>query len=54
MDILVLADAQTSGGLLFGVADDKVDDVVEALESTGHRPSVIGQTAVGEGLITLG
>ena len=54
MDILVLADAQTSGGLLFGVADDKVDDVVEALEATGHRPSVIGQTAVGEGFITLG
>ena len=54
LDILVLADAQTSGGLLFGVADDKVDDVVEALEATGHRPSVIGQTTVGEGLITLG
>ena len=53
LDVLVLADAQTSGGLLFGVAEDKVDDVVVALKASDHRPSVVGQAAVGEGLITL-
>jgi len=53
LDVLLLADAQTSGGLVFGVSDDRVADVVATLEDTGHRPSVVGRTAAGSGRITL-
>ncbi len=53
LDVLLLADAQTSGGLLFGVEESRVADVVAGLEATGHRPSLVGRTSPGTGRITL-
>jgi selenide,water dikinase len=51
-DVLVLADAQTSGGLLFGVASD-AEAVAGALRASGHDAAVIGRvTGHGDGHIT--
>jgi selenide,water dikinase len=51
-DLLVLADAQTSGGLLFGVATGG-DAVADALRADGHDAAVIGRvTGRGDGRIT--
>ena len=44
---VVLADAQTSGGLLFGCPTDLVDDVVERLTATGHTAARIGRLLAG-------
>ena len=52
-DVLVLADAQTSGGLLFGVAADQVPDVLAELGATGHTAAAIGQARAGTGRIHL-
>lgn len=41
-DRILLADAQTSGGMLFGVHPDAADDAVAALVDTGHSASIIG------------
>jgi selenide,water dikinase len=49
-DVLLLADAQTSGGLLFGVAADRAADVVAQL---GPPAAVIGSVRTGEGRIRL-
>jgi selenide,water dikinase len=52
-DQLLLADAQTSGGLLFGVATDAVA-VVAALRADGHDAAVVGRvTGRGDGRITV-
>jgi selenide,water dikinase len=51
--LLVLADAQTSGGLLFGVAADRADSVVDQLRSRGHRAAAIGAARRGSGRIRL-
>jgi selenide, water dikinase len=40
--LTLLADAQTSGGLLFGCPADRVDDALAELLGTGHRSAVIG------------
>lgn len=53
IDALLLADAQTSGGLVFGVDHDRVDGVLAELAETGHRAARIGSTAPGDGHITL-
>lgn len=51
--LLVLADAQTSGGLLFGVSPETADAVVNDLRSDGHAAAAVGRvTASGEGRIT--
>lgn len=50
--LTLLADAQTSGGLLFGVAAHAADAVTR-LRSTGHDCAVIGHTIHGNGLIQL-
>jgi len=51
---LVLADAQTSGGLLFGCAPDAVGAALERLVDTGHRAAAIGEFLPGDpGTITL-
>ena len=50
---LLLADAQTSGGLVFGVDPGESPAVLEALASSGHTAAVIGTTATGSGTITL-
>ncbi len=50
---LLLADAQTSGGLVFGVDPSAADDVLAELATTGHRAAVIGTTIAGVGQLTL-
>jgi selenide,water dikinase len=52
---LLLADAQTSGGLLFGAADARAASAaVAALTTSGHTAAVIGRvTAPGQGRVTL-
>jgi selenide,water dikinase len=44
---LLLADAQTSGGLVFGVDPAVTDDVVRELAATGHRAAVVGRATAG-------
>ena len=52
--LLLLADAQTSGGLLFGVERDVADTVVEDLRGSGHDAAVVGRaTADGPGHIAV-
>ncbi len=41
--LTLLADAQTSGGLLFGCSADRVDDAVAELIDAGHRAAAIGE-----------
>lgn len=42
--LLVLADAQTSGGLVFGVQSSASANVIAELTASGHRCSIIGRT----------
>ena len=52
--LLLLADAQTSGGLLFGVEAGCGYEAVTRLRQTGHDAAVIGHvTQVGQGQITV-
>lgn len=53
IDLLLLADAQTSGGLVFGVDKDKSSDVCAELEELGVVAALIGETDAGEGKISL-
>ena len=53
IDLLLLADAQTSGGLIFGVDKDKSSDVCAELEEQGVVAALIGETGAGEGKISL-
>ena len=53
IDLLLLADAQTSGGLVFGVDKDKSSDVCAELEELGVDAALIGETDAGEGKISL-
>ena len=48
VDQLLFADAQTSGGLIFGVGPDRTADVLAELADTGHTAAVIGTTAADE------
>jgi selenide,water dikinase len=49
---LLLADAQTSGGLLIAVPPERLDDLLENLREQGTlRQSVIGRLAAGNGRI---
>lgn len=41
--LTLLADAQTSGGLLFGCPADRVADAVAELIESGHRAAAIGE-----------
>ena len=50
LDVLLLADAQTSGGLLFGAAPDRARAAVREL---GGAAAVIGEVRAGTGRITL-
>ncbi len=50
---LLVADAQTSGGLVFGVDRGQADSVVAALRSTGHQAATIGSTSTGNGRFLL-
>ena len=43
----ILADPQTSGGLLFSCRPDRVDDALAALDGSGHSAALIGELAAG-------
>jgi selenide, water dikinase len=51
--LAVLADPQTSGGLLMAVGRAAAEAVVAELRRTGHQAGVIGAVAAGSGLIRL-
>jgi selenide, water dikinase len=51
--VVLLADAQTSGGLVFGVAPAHAAPAVDELRASGHRAAVIGAAAPGSGRILL-
>ena len=51
--MLVLADAQTSGGLLFGAEPARADEAVEALRASGHAAAVIGSVTEGRGTMRV-
>jgi selenide,water dikinase len=53
LTLLLLADAQTSGGLLFGVSPDRSGAAVSALVDTGHTAAVIGRVTDPVGLLAL-
>lgn len=53
IDLLLLADAQTSGGLLFGIREDLVDDALAQLRIQNVQASAIGQIKSGHGQIIL-
>ena len=53
LDLTMLADAQTSGGLLFGVDAADAASVIAELVDTGHEAAVIGTVMSGSGAITI-
>ncbi len=53
LTVTLLADAQTSGGLLFGAEPDAAQRAVDRLRATGHAAAVIGGATAGSGLTTL-
>ena len=53
IDVHLLADAQTSGGLVFAVQPEKVETALKKLIETGHDAAVIGRMHSGSGLIRL-
>ncbi len=42
LEALLMADAQTSGGLVFGVSSDRIEEAMAALLATGHTAAAIG------------
>jgi len=52
-DLLLLADAQTSGGLIFGVEKTKSSEACAELNERGVAAMVIGETHEGKGTIRL-
>lgn len=50
---LLLADAQTSGGLLFGAPEPAAQKAVERLRAAGHACAVVGLASKGTGIIRL-
>ena len=53
LDVLLLADAQTSGGLLFGAEPERARAAVAELAEAGGSAAVIGEVHAGTGRITL-
>lgn len=53
LDQLLVADAQTSGGLVFGVDPGETATVLAALATTGHDAALIGSTSAGDGGLEL-
>ena len=51
--LLLLADAQTSGGLVFGVSREDTVAVRARLHEQGHEGAVIGHVKAGDGTIRL-
>ena len=53
IDVHLLADAQTSGGLVFGVEPEKAETTLNKLIEAEHHAAVIGRMNSGSGLIRL-
>ncbi len=53
MTLVLLADAQTSGGLLFGAAPEAAAVAVEQLRTSGHEAAMVGRVAPGPRAIRL-
>jgi selenide,water dikinase len=53
LTVTLLADAQTSGGLLFGAIPDAASAAVDRLRATGHDAAIIGRARAGNGGILL-
>jgi selenide, water dikinase len=53
LDVLLLADAQTSGGLLFGAEPARAAAAVSALRAEGHDAAVVGTVETGTGRTRL-
>jgi len=51
--VTLLADAQTSGGLLFGAAAGAAGAAVERLRASGHDAAIIGHAVAGSGRTLL-
>ncbi|MDQ4068961.1 MAG: selenide, water dikinase SelD, partial [Actinomycetota bacterium] len=51
--VIVLADAQTSGGLLFGAEPARAEVAVANLRATGHAAAVVGALEEGKGTIRI-
>lgn len=51
--VALLADAQTSGGLLFGAAPEQAHAAVSDLQASGHEAAVVGSVSAGSGRISL-
>jgi selenide, water dikinase len=52
-DVMLLADAQTSGGLLFGAEPEKAAAAVAELREQGVEAAVIGRVVPGRGRILV-
>ena len=50
---LLVADAQTSGGLVFGVDPGATTDVLAELAATGHTAACIGSVSAGDAALVL-
>jgi selenide,water dikinase len=53
VSVLILADAQTSGGLVFGVAQERGDQAVAELRGKGHPAAVVGTARSGTGRLRV-
>jgi selenide,water dikinase len=53
LSVLLLADAQTSGGLLFGADAEAAERAVSDLRATGHEAAVVGTLTKGAGTVRL-
>jgi selenide,water dikinase len=53
LTLALLADAQTSGGLLFGVAAPAAGEAVAALVESGHQAAIVGEVTAGTGFIRV-
>jgi len=51
--VTVLADSQTSGGLLFGAEPALAEEAVAALCESGHAAAVVGRVREGPGTIHI-
>jgi selenide,water dikinase len=53
LSVLLLADAQTSGGLLFGADAEAAERAVSDLRASGHEAAVVGTLTAGAGTVRL-
>jgi selenide, water dikinase len=53
VDVTLLADAQTSGGLILALPPDAAGEAVDRLRQLGHPAAVVGRAVEGEGIRIL-